>query len=428
MEYRSLHSVLLRNSDGIGLLVSMAAALAFGVSCGEHRANDGGHTTDGQPDDTRPAEDDTGPAEDDTGPAEEETDPPVESPEDLPADQATIYEALISEYDATKTMTTEAFLDRYAVSFSGDLGYDPLLSANLDLIQGSSLALSAEAETALSDKGFVIVRDRTFPSFFNGYEQIYQADLPVYVSADSILEAIHRSYDMILEFMEISILYSDLGNLLDSLRSNLQDSENGVAGLLDASTIRDLDVYLAVAKSLLEGRIVPPVAGGDAAEVEQLYDLADASEGMSTVSLFGVDRQVDFSQFTPRGHYYYNEWGLETYFRAMIWLGRIDFRLVETELDGTQRLNRPQVEAAVALEQLMTDEDRERYNRINTALELFVGESDNMTPLEIPSLLGDLGISGLPELATKTDDEIKEVILTKGYGTQSIASHIMARK
>ena len=44
-----------------------------------------------------------------------------------------------------------------------------------------------------------------FPTFVYGYKSIYAADLPVYVSADSVLYAAHHSYDKILELVETTL-------------------------------------------------------------------------------------------------------------------------------------------------------------------------------------------------------------------------------
>ena len=42
--------------------------------------------------------------------------------------------------------------------------------------------------------------------------------------------------------------------------------------------------------------------------------------------LFGKERVMDFSQFTPRGHYTRSV-KLKKYFQCMMWLGRVDFRV-----------------------------------------------------------------------------------------------------
>ena len=46
------------------------------------------------------------------------------------------------------------------------------------------------------------------------------------------------------------------------------------------------------------------------------------------MALFGGSRDVDFSQFKPRGHYA-GDSRLEPYFRSMIWLGRTDLRFLQ---------------------------------------------------------------------------------------------------
>ncbi len=51
----------------------------------------------------------------------------------------------------------------------------------------------------LAENGLVISSREQFPNFTYGYGSIYADDLPVFVSADSILYAMHRSYDDVLK-------------------------------------------------------------------------------------------------------------------------------------------------------------------------------------------------------------------------------------
>ena len=90
----------------------------------------------------------------------------------------------------------------HPVELEQSLGYDPSTASGLELIQASPLALTASQLGKLHDNGLVIAKDRTFPSFVYGYKSIYAADLPVYVSADSVLYAMHHSYDKVLESVE----------------------------------------------------------------------------------------------------------------------------------------------------------------------------------------------------------------------------------
>ena len=83
-----------------------------------------------------------------------------------------------------------------------------------------------------------------------------------------------------------------------------------------------------VARRLLGETAAAPVAGGERLGVAAWSRPRRRPRGISPVSLFGETRYVDFTQFTPRGHYAEHA-TLETYFRAMIWLGRTDLRFLQ---------------------------------------------------------------------------------------------------
>jgi hypothetical protein len=64
--------------------------------------------------------------------------------------------------------------------------------------------------------------------------------------------------------------------------------------------------------------------------VDEVLDLI-ADETLETYPLFAETcRQIDFNQFTPRGHHIKTE-ELRQYFRAMMWLGRTELYLLAPE-------------------------------------------------------------------------------------------------
>src|SRR6476619_886120 len=104
------------------------------------------------------------------------------------------------------------------------------------------------------------------------------------------------------------------------------------------------------------------------------------------MQLFGVKREVDLSQFKPRGHYAGTP-ALEAYFRGMMWMGRIDLPMLVTDAGtGKQQLVRRSVAAAFGLRALMDDADFARWKRIDGTVRAFVGEPDSMSPLEVDRL------------------------------------------
>jgi hypothetical protein len=318
---------------------------------------------------------------------------------------------LANAFDTLDGIDPDGLGQLYPVEFIDDLGYDPLESEFLDLIQDSALALNDGELDKLGENGFLISTRQQFPTFVGGYAAIYSEDLPVYISADAMLDAVHRSYDKLLLTIEQAMLFERLETLLAEMHASLDS--------VDArpEAVEYVDLYLTVARSLLSGELLP----GASSEAESLFDLAMAADGIETVDLFGVPRMMDFSQFVPRGHYEGNSL-LERYFRSMMWLGRVDFRVIETTDIERYEVNRGQYEAMLAIEQLTRDEQLDLWGTIDTVIRAFVGSSDNMTVLDVPKLVDDLG--GLDQALAADDDAIVEAFVNGGYGAQKIASYL----
>lgn len=328
---------------------------------------------------------------------------------------------VLSLLDEVAGVDAAGLQQRYPASFADAPTYDPESLRGLSLIQASTLALNETELTALTRKGFVVSDRLSFPSFAYGYQNIYADDLPVYVSADSILDAIHRSYEDILQSLEVELLSSELSALLGGMRTRLG---SGVGAELGADAVRDADVFLTVAASLATGQLQQAGAGGDQALIENLVKAAEAHDGWHQPTLFGVMRDEDFSQYEPRGHYA-DAPVLQRYFRAMMWLGRIDFRLLETQSDGTQVFRRRQLEGMLLLNELVDAQLMPHFSSIDDTLQAFVGEPDYMVLGQVPALLEALGVTSAAAVAQVPDETIVAEILAGGYGTQRISSHIM---
>jgi len=319
--------------------------------------------------------------------------------------------------DASRDLDASGLLAKRAVNELQTLSYDPRSSEFLDRIQASALALDDDELAHLGANGFVISKRSAFPTFVRGYAAVYSEHLPVYISADAILEAVHSSYDSILELTERTALVNAVSEMLSAMHARLPS-----LAAQNPASAADLDVYLTLARSLLKGTVLAPVAGGDANTVRDLYRLATQASGQASVTLFGAERQFDASQFTPRGHYS-DDPTLKAYFQAMIWLGRTDFRLIETNSDGSQKFLRAQYDAMLLLRQTMNDEELARFQKVETALQAFLGESDTMTATQIDALLADLG--GLDAARAASDTRVEATLRAGGYGIQRIASQIM---
>jgi hypothetical protein len=281
----------------------------------------------------------------------------------------------------------------------------------------------------MAELGFVISDRRHFPSFAEGWLAIYRADLPLYVSADAILHALHRSYDAILKDIETTVLFDRLDALLVGMRAHLAAPEGASLSPQERS---DADLFTGVALSLLRGTPPTAVAGASAGEMTTWVDRATKAQGHEVMQLFGSTRDVDFSQFTPRGHYAAPDPAapaslgkLSRYFRAVMWLGRTDARIVVPGPLGTLVLRRRELELACSTRALMGPREVAIWQTLETTMDTFVGPRDAMGPADVDRFYGDLGIGGFGELASVPNSKLLETIVRGEYGFQRIASDLL---
>jgi hypothetical protein len=194
----------------------------------------------------------------------------------------------------------------------------------LDLIR-RRFELAPDELTQLNRTGVVVPARLTQPSYAYAYHEIFQSQLPVYITADSLFHAIFASHDAIVEKLERASLAPALGEALDRMHCALAAATD-----YPADTVRDLDLYLTVARSLASHGEEPHSIRGDASiddAARALVAKVREAGGADHVQLFGRERIVDFTAYTPRGHYTSSE-ELTSYFLAAMWTSRIEFNLV----------------------------------------------------------------------------------------------------
>ena len=147
--------------------------------------------------------------------------------------------------------------------------------------------------------------------------EIYEKDLPVFVSTDAILHAFHISYDRILKDVELGILIDRITNLLQMLHNNLPALAANYSAYPEMSTmLRDVDVYLTVPRKLLDQNAAPYFPE-NTSKINEILNKISAEQGHDPYTLFSENcRIMDWSQFKPRGHYVDPQYPiLENYFR-----------------------------------------------------------------------------------------------------------------
>lgn len=328
-----------------------------------------------------------------------------------------------------------------------ELSFDPTKAAHFDTVK-AKLALT-DAELAIFKKtGLVSVDQNRRHSFASAYFQIYSADLPVFVSTDSIMHALHKSYDDILMEME---MYS----FVPAIRKVLADAHAKAGAPYRVGevpqSVMDVDLYLTVARNLLEGGGAQegeqhpngkPVWDGklkiasnhgqDAAAVELLNEvkslkLKDPFAGSAPTKIYGGERYPDFSQFRPRGHYTKHQ-PLKNYFRAMMWLGRVDcgwnILPVEPGRGIKADSDRELTNAILFCNALKDSGGLKTLKSLDDIIGFMVGRSDNLTVfalLDIAEKAGAKDVTG----TVKNLDKVKDEIKTGKHAAQMIRSQLV---
>jgi hypothetical protein len=294
-----------------------------------------------------------------------------------------------------------------------------------------------ETETELLEAHSFMVSDRIrYVSFGEAFYTIYKRDLPVYISSDAIMHALHISYSEILSTLELHSLLPRLTDLLEGLHGAIPVLADSYVDMPEMQIpLMDADLYLTIPLLLL-GIPAEPYFDGNTQPVRDLMELI-ASETAASYPLFApaeVPRTIDFSQFSPRGHYTQSE-ELTRYFKAMMWLGRTEFYLIVpnafpygsmTEEERDEIGRRQTTAAYLIYEALQHDNNRQTLDEINELITFLVGESDNVTADHLGYMLQQ---NGIVDAASFTDMEnyrlFKNALEAEPFAQQRILSQIL---
>lgn len=327
-------------------------------------------------------------------------------------------------------MEGSALLDEYpAPLLRKSVDAAPSAPAYLDSIE-LKYNLTSDELGLIAENGFVVTERLTAKTFQGAFEEIWHKDLPVMVTTDAILHAVHMSYDRILMDTELHYLSGEIKQLLNALyaaQDELAHTYGGNASM--EPMLRDVDVYLAVGWKLLTGEVrmrYPENAG----VVSDLLDQIEAEQPAMVELFSSTPRLYDFSQFTVRGHYT-NKPELGRYFQSMIWIGRTELMLIKpVQHDMPQQtdedIQRQIIDAYLIAEALEIAGEGMRLERIDGLLELLVGESDNVRTAHLQELATDMDLDSVEDLLDMPRaKELQALLATKPFAGQRINSQIL---
>ena len=289
--------------------------------------------------------------------------------------------------------------------------------------------LTTGEQSLLNKNGFVVTERLKPHSFGSSFLEIYNSDLPVFISTDAILHPLHMSCDGILKQVELYVLSEKLDTLLSALHAQLLSLASKYSSSPSMKQmLNDIDVYLTVPQNLL-GKAVTPTFSENTTVVNQLLGLIKGEQPEEFALFSSTPRTIDFSQFTPRGHYAQNP-TLTCYFQAMMWLGRTEMYLIAPVSDDPPQtdadIERQTIDAVLVSETTEAAGKDSLLEEIDDIIKFFAGESDNITLPNIRSLVQETNITTADQLLdTLTWRNFQDTVAQKPYAFQRINSQIL---
>ncbi len=291
-------------------------------------------------------------------------------------------------------------------------------------------ALTQDERDLIGENGFMVTERLSAETFQEAYHDIWHKDLPVAVTTDAILHALHMSYDNVLKDTERYWIIGALQGILDGMFGKLDELDTRyAANAAMQPMLQDVDVFLAVAWKLLTGEI-RSYYPQSLITVNELLTKIDAEQPAMYPLFSSTPRLYDFSQFTIRGHYTDSE-ELGRYFQSMIWIGRTELMLTKpVQHDMPQQkdedIQRQIIDAYLLAELLQEADQRGALEEIDALLELLVGESDNVRSAHLDELAGDIGMNDPAELLDMAAvDRFHAELAKKSFAGQRINSQIL---
>ena len=285
----------------------------------------------------------------------------------------------------------EFALEPHTISY--ELPLDPNILTNYDRVN-KRLDLD-QVKHLIERNGFAVIEydfglfDPNRDDIVEPYEYLSDRNVPLFITADTLLHLYHVQFDETLKEVEERQFYNDILILTDTLLSDALQLYGQLDGNIREAARRNI-AYLAVAGQLIgSSSPVPEMVSG---EVSGELAKINAHYGFGPSDIFIYTE--DYSQYVPRGHYTRSE-VLKKYFKTLMWYGRMAFLLKGHENWGPfgDALISPYdariqtLQACLLATSLNTQQVGDRsasdvWDRIYTVTAFYVGLADDLIPYD----------------------------------------------
>ncbi len=253
--------------------------------------------------------------------------------------------------------------------------------------------LDDKVKNMLIKNGFA-VKPAWNKEFFSLYESNRYSYIPNFVTTDSILHNYHLYFDYLLRRIEEEKFIPLLKKLnIDTLKIS-EEYFNQLKGTPWENAAKRNIGFFAVGGSLMDPNFSVPdpvkkevkeeltlinahqgIAGSPLWNMGEISDIS-LNSPQGTLPLAGL--KEDYSQYIPRGHYTKSD-GLKSYFKSMMWYGRITFRFK----------NDDEIKSAILITLMLFDNKdiRKQWEDLNQTINFMVGASDDITYYQMKDVM-----------------------------------------
>jgi len=250
------------------------------------------------------------------------------------------------------------------------------------------LAGPTNKEAFIAENGFYVAEGWS-DEFFSIYEDNRYELIPNFVTTDSVLHTYHLYFNYILKSLEEAELYDLAQDLSKSMMEKSEEQYQELMGTEWETAAQRNVAYFALALRQFNPDAYVPDHVEEAIKIDG--DAMVAHEGIAESAVMNSEEFLeDFSQYIPRGHYTKSE-KLSRYFNALMWYGRITFRLQQPDEVKSSLLIMSTLDNN---EELLAD-----WKRLYEPIGFFVGQPDDLVYYDFQPValetFGDLTLENL---------------------------------
>jgi hypothetical protein len=279
--------------------------------------------------------------------------------------------------------------------------------------------VSDAARSSIAGQGFYIDLQPQYPEYIIVDEMTdlyaksgeYAAD---FITTDLFLHSYHLIFDRMLQKLELAYFSPKLRECLNVALSELEKARPALvsSGLMSSyETARDM---FSIPLALLGEKPGAGLSDRASSEIEKILEASGVTESEITGAT------EDYTQYRPRGHY--SAWpGLESYFRAMSFLGNAGFALFED--DGPAI---PENVRVASLISMILGSGESKWRSFEAPIDFLMGTPDDVAPGALAGIVQN-GFGGLPGVKSLADDKKLEAVAAEIRGAVS-SPRIQGRK